>query len=247
MPRAHRISCPGLIWHITHRCHQKSFLLRFARDRRRWRHWLFKAQRRYGLSVLNYIATSNHIHLLVADGGQGEISKSMQLVAGRVAQEYNRRKSRRGAFWEDRYHATAVQSGRHLLRCMTYIDLNMVRAGVVRHPADWHDSGYVEIQSPWQRKGVIDFAKLLELLDEKSVKSLAHRLRMCAEENVTTTVRQKLWTTAVGIGDEAFIRQLRTRLDVVPGRRKEAPFGSSIALHEPSALYISFSGTKRPI
>jgi putative transposase len=34
----------------------------------------------------------------------------MQLIAGRVGQEYNQRKGRRGAFWEDRYHATAVGS-----------------------------------------------------------------------------------------------------------------------------------------
>jgi putative transposase len=30
---------------------------------------LFEARKRYGLKVLNYIVTSNHIHLLVVDGG----------------------------------------------------------------------------------------------------------------------------------------------------------------------------------
>ena len=34
MPRANRYFLPGQIWHITHRCHEKSFLLGFARDRR---------------------------------------------------------------------------------------------------------------------------------------------------------------------------------------------------------------------
>ncbi len=29
---------------------------------------------------------------------------------------------RKGAFWEDRYHATAVASGEHLRRCIVYID-----------------------------------------------------------------------------------------------------------------------------
>jgi len=33
--------------------------------------------------------------------------------------------------------ATAIESGDHLLRCIVYIDLNMVRAGVVNHPSDW--------------------------------------------------------------------------------------------------------------
>jgi len=80
----------------------------------------------------------------------------MQLIAGRTAQEFNSRKSRKGAFWEDRYHATAVQTDSHLIRCITYIDLNMVRARVVQHPSTWDVCGYNEIQSPWGRKGVID-------------------------------------------------------------------------------------------
>jgi len=43
----------------------------------------------------------------------------MQILAGRVAQGFNMRKRRNGAFWEDRYHATAVMSGKHLRRCTT--------------------------------------------------------------------------------------------------------------------------------
>ncbi len=87
MPRANRYFLPGHVWHITHRCHKKEFLLKFAKDRQSWLHWLFEARKRFGLCVLNYIITSNHVHLFVRDRGQGEIKKSMQLVAGRTAQE----------------------------------------------------------------------------------------------------------------------------------------------------------------
>ena len=85
---------------------------------------MFEAKKRYGLCVLNYIVTSIHIHLLVRDRGLGEIAKSMQLIAGRSAQEYNQRKDRKGAYWEDRYHATAVGTEEYLARCMTYIDIH---------------------------------------------------------------------------------------------------------------------------
>lgn len=61
MARANRYYIPGYVWHITHRCHQKEFLLKFARDRRRWMDWLFEAKKRYDLSVLNFMVTSNHI------------------------------------------------------------------------------------------------------------------------------------------------------------------------------------------
>jgi len=133
MTRAKRHYIPGYVWHITHRCHKREFLLKFPRDRRRWIEWLYQAKRRYtGLSVLNYMVTSNHIHLLAFDnGGRNVIPDSIKLVAGRTGQEYNIRKNRKGAFWEDRYHATAVEKNRHLRQCITYIDMNMVRAGVI--------------------------------------------------------------------------------------------------------------------
>jgi len=65
MPRA---------WPITHRCHQRDFLLKFSRDRRRWRQGLFEATKRFRLCVLDYVIMSNHIHLLVRDQGRGEIA-----------------------------------------------------------------------------------------------------------------------------------------------------------------------------
>ena len=137
MPRANRHYIPGYVWHITHRCHKKEFLLKFARDRRRYLQWPFEAKKRYGLSVLNYTVTSNHVHLLVRDNGERDvIPNSIQLIAGRTGQEFNQRKNRKGAYWEDRYHATAVETDSHLIQCLLYMDLNMVRAGVVCHPSE---------------------------------------------------------------------------------------------------------------
>lgn len=212
MPRANRISRPGLVWHVTHRCHGKAFLLRFARDRRTWRHWLFEARRRYRVCVLNYVVTCNHVHLLVRDRGLGELPATMRLVAGRTAQVYNRRKRRRGAFWEDRYHATAVQSDDHLARCMTYLDLNMVRAGAVSHPAEWDVSGFSEIQNPWRRKGIVDFEELCHLLREPNRERVALRLKNAAETSMATSRREAAWTEAVGVGDDAYLRELKRQL-----------------------------------
>lgn len=94
--------------------------------------------------------------------GRGR-AKSLQLIAGRTGQEFNQRKERKGAFWEDRYHATAVEGNEHLIRCLIYVDLNMVRAGVVKHPVEWEMSGYNEIQNPPDRYGVIERQALQQL------------------------------------------------------------------------------------
>ena len=77
MPRANRHFLPGYVWHITHRCHQRKFLLRFARERRRYLHWLFEAKKRFGLCMLDYMVTSNHVHLVVKDTGSDVIAESI--------------------------------------------------------------------------------------------------------------------------------------------------------------------------
>ena len=113
------------------------------------------------------MVTSNHIHLsreardfvdsTRRDNGERDvIPNSIQLIAGRTGQEYNQRKNRKGAYWEDRYHATAVETDRHLIQCLVYMDMNMVRAGVVRHPLEWPFCGYTEIQAPRERYALID-------------------------------------------------------------------------------------------
>jgi putative transposase len=63
MARAKQHYIPGYIWHITHRCHKREFLLGFSKDRQRYLQWLYQARRRYGLRVLDYVAMSDHIQL----------------------------------------------------------------------------------------------------------------------------------------------------------------------------------------
>lgn len=125
MARAHRHFVPGQIWHVTHRCHKREFLLKFGKDRHRCLQWLYQARKRYGLVILNYTVTSNHVHLVLYDHrGDETIPNSIQLVAGRTGQEYNQREGRKGAYWEDRYHATMVDKGEHLSYSMDCVRLS---------------------------------------------------------------------------------------------------------------------------
>jgi len=165
---------------------------------------------------------ANHVHLLVIDGERGVIPKSLQLVAGKTAQEFNRRKSRKGAFWEDRYHATAIETGRHFLRCLVYIDLNMVRNGVVQHPSEWQHGGYREIQNPPQRYALINREKLIACCGFESDEQLRKSHRQWVEEALHDggTIRQPEWTESIAVGSEGFVNGVLEKLERrVPGRK----------------------------
>jgi len=248
MARAQRHYIPGQIWHITHRCHKREFLLKFSKDRRRWLQWLLEAKKRYGLSILNYNVTSNHIHLLVVgDDDRDVIPNAIKLIAGRTGQEYNQRKKRKGAFWEDRYHATAVESGEHLFQCLVYIDLNMVRAGVVHHPSEWAFCGYNEIQEPKRKSVLINYQLLTELLGFNTydeVKMYHKRWVDDYLENGKNT-RDDKWTMSIAVGNRSFVERVKSLMGVLAIGRKSTEAGDSYQLREPAVPYIAYFGVKK--
>ena len=240
MARAYRHFIPGYVWHITHRCHRREFLLKFAKDRTRWMELLFEAKRRYRLSIFNFIVTSNHIHLVVASPKNREsIPKTMQLVAGRSAQEYNRRKGRKGAFWQDRYHATAIETGDHLWRCLVYVDLNMVRAGVVKHPSEWKWSGYHEIQHPKARYRLIDHETLHKLLhvDSHTALAAAHR-GWISSQLKRAPEREERYSKSIALGSQSFVETVQAKMGIKAiGRRSRESRRDAYELRETVESY----------
>jgi putative transposase len=246
MPRANRYRLAGHVWHLTERCHRKQFLLKFARDRQAWIDWLYEARKRYELSVLNFQVTSNHVHLLVQDHGHGEIAQSMQLIAGCVGRAYNRRKHWPGAFWEDCYHATAVDTEEHLARCFTYIDLNMVRAGVVAHPRQWPHGGYHEIQQPSARYRIIDRAALCGLLGttDDTLAALQNEWIENALANGRTT-REAQWSEALAVGRRSFVERVQKELGMQALHRCVEEVNGASVLREPTPPYGQHFGAEK--
>ena len=248
MARANRHYIPGFIWHITHRCHKRDFLLRFRKDRHRWTQWLYQARKRYGLEILNYIVTSNHIHLLVKDSkGVDSIPRSIQLVAGRTGQEYNQRKGRQGAFWEDRYHAVAIESGEHLVQCLVYIDMNLVRAGVVHHPSEWEFSGFNEIQRPRRKCVLISYDTLMKLTGHMDYESFreSHRKWINAEVEKTDCRRKAHWTESIAVGSKEFVQRVKDRLTPRAMGRKIRSLEGGMELRETVGPYNAVFGSQK--
>jgi putative transposase len=120
---------------------------------------------------------------------------------------------KKGAFWERRYHGTAVETGSHLIRCTVYIDLNMVRAGVVSHPSQWKHGGYHEIVKPKQRYKLVDREALMWLLDMADDSRFS---KWYAEKVAQAIVdkdldREAIWTQELAVGSLEFVERIRKR------------------------------------
>ena len=73
-----------------------------------------------------------------------DLSEFMKSLLERFTKWFNRRHSRSGTLWEDRFKSVIVESGTAARTMAAYIDLNPVRAGIVKDPAEYRWSSYGE-------------------------------------------------------------------------------------------------------
>jgi putative transposase len=223
MPRRKRNWVKGGCYHITHRCLNKEFFLKFSKVRDVYYSELMEAKSRFKFDILNYIITSNHVHLLVYCRDGSEIEKAIQYVHGRFAQRYNIYNKRSGSFWGDRYHAVLIEDGSHLSKCMFYIDYNMLRCGKVTHPEQWKHSGYHELSGNRQRYRVINFPRLLKCLGiEDAEEFRSWYLKTINSKAEVYMERQAYWTEASIVGSMEWIDSVSDKAGIKRRSRCEA-------------------------
>ena len=237
-------------YHLTPRCQDGGFLLRFKRDRRNYLARLRESIERTPVDVLDHVHTSNHVHLLLWATDGADVSAAMQYLQGTAARDYNRRKKRRGAYWADRFHPTLVQTGPHLSRCLFYMALNMVRARAVSHPSEWETSGYRELTGDAgdaaDGSGIIRLERLLWCLgmpgEEAHFRSWYRRT--VDELSRTYLAREPWWSEAAAVGGRDWIENLAG--SIVVGRRRIEPVPAAPApvLREDDATYALHTGRR---
>ena len=73
-----------------------------------------------------------------------DLGEFMKGLLQRFTQWFNRAHTRTGTLWEDRFKSVIVEDGVAARTISAYIDLNPVRAGMLKDPADYRWSSYGE-------------------------------------------------------------------------------------------------------
>jgi hypothetical protein len=128
---------------------------------------------------------------------------------------------------------------------MLYMALNMVRAGVVKHPSQWAFSEYNEILAPYKRYALIDYRGVRQLLNFKGMNELADAYRGWVEESlhVDDHHRDEKWTESVAVGTERFVTAIKERLGIKVKGREVIGENGSYELREPR---VPYGGTFTP-
>ncbi|MBQ0797925.1 MAG: transposase [Porticoccaceae bacterium] len=143
MARLPRYFVEGQAQHIIQRGNNREPIFAAEQDYQVYLECLQKAAEQNGLDIHSYILMTNHVHLLATPQTEDSIGKTLQSLGRRYVQYFNYSYKRTGTLWEGRYKATLIDSERYLLTCMRYIELNPVRANMVKHPGDYPWSSYL--------------------------------------------------------------------------------------------------------
>jgi putative transposase len=85
---------------------------------------------------------TNHVRLLATPSSDAGLSRLMQYVGRLYVRHFNYAYSRNGTLFEGPSKNCIVQESEYLLTCLRYIELNPVRAGMVKDPGDYRWSSY---------------------------------------------------------------------------------------------------------
>jgi len=142
MPRIQRLCVPGVPLHIVQRGNNKQPCFFRTPDYLAYLKALKNAALRYGVDVHAYVLMTNHVHLLVTPDDRTSASRTMQHVGRKYVQHFNSAHNRTGTLWEGRFRSSIIDADRYLLACYRYIELNPVRAGMVKSPVQYRWSSF---------------------------------------------------------------------------------------------------------
>ena len=84
-------------------------------------------------AVVHYSVQVNHIHLVVEAASTAALSSGMRGLMVRVARRVNRVLLRRGRFWADRWHGSALTTPRQVRNALVYVLQNRLKHCAARH------------------------------------------------------------------------------------------------------------------
>ena len=218
MSRPLRLEFEGAVYHVTARGDRREPIFEDDADRNALLAVVEHGLKRHDAILFAYCLMGNHYHF-VLQTQQPNLSRLMRHINGVYTQIYNRRHRKVGHLFQGRFKAVLVDRDAYFLEVCRYVDLNPVRASMVRHPKDWPWSSYRAHTSAVDAPAWLDSAALHRQLSPRAP-------RRDGPSRYATFVAEgkgvRLWETAlqaqIFLGSDAFVDRMQALADAADER-----------------------------
>jgi putative transposase len=229
MPRKPRFYLPGTPVHIVQRGHSREPVFFENDNYSAYLEWLEQASERYGCAIHAYVLMTNHIHILATPDSQNSISQMMQYLGRHYVPYINHNYGSSGSIWEGRYKASMIHEDEYLLTCMRYIELNPVRANMVKTPGAYRWSSF-RANGRGESNTLVQPHSLYHSLG----RTRQHRqdtyqalFKTHIDNKVMENIRSA-WQTGTPLGNEEFRRKVEDKLKCRVGQARRGRPGKNI-------------------
>ncbi len=234
MPRQPRLIVPGVALHVVQRGNNRMRCFGDESDCRVYYALLGNLSARTQCAVHAYCLMPNHIHILLTPDCPAACAGMMKALSQAYARYFNDKYGRTGTLWEGRFRSCIAESARYVLACYRYIELNPVRAGMVRHPAQYPWSSYAWNSGGTHDGFLVEHAEYSALASSHTERRAAYRVLL--EETVESELLDSIRAATSGgypLGSDSFksILPPGRKLDRGrPGRKapEQAPRSESV-------------------
>jgi REP-associated tyrosine transposase len=131
-----RIVVPGCPHHVLHRGNRKEKIFFDDSDRLVYLRLMHDACKKYRTFIWTYALMDNHVHHVAVPDGEHSLRKTIKVAHGDYTTYFNRKYGMVGHAWQGRFKSFPMDEA-YCQNTVRYIELNPVRAGMVRRAEDY--------------------------------------------------------------------------------------------------------------
>jgi putative transposase len=217
MARLARVVAPGLPHHITERGNRRQPTFFRDEDYQYYLELMAEWCALYSVEIWAYCLMPNHVHLIAVPQSADGLARAIGEVHRRYTRMVNFRERWRGHLWQGRFSSFVLDEA-YLLTAARYVELNPVRAGLIKAPSRYPwSSAAAHVRG--KDNALVRVAPLLEMARNWR----AFLARVIREEDVKLLLTHE--HTGRPLGDEAFLATLEKDLGRILKRQKPGPKG----------------------
>lgn len=161
MGRRHRNFRTNGIYHVIQRGHNKSFVFDDQLDKAQFVDIIRVTLAALPCNLLYYVLMDNHFHLIL-EMTSDPIDVIMQRISMTYSKYYNKKYSRSGSVYGERYRSYPISDRAYLIQLIRYIANNPVKAGIVTQLSDYRWCADMEIRA--KRCTILSRKRLFEVI-----------------------------------------------------------------------------------
>jgi putative transposase len=216
MARLARVILPGYPHHITQRGNRSQDVFFKPSDYVDYLKLLKEWCEKEKLEILAYCLMTNHVHLIVKPQKKSNLSKAIGETHRRYTRMINFRENCKGYLWQGRF-ASYPMNKNWLLKAVAYVELNPVKAKMVKHAWDYKWSSVHAHIAGEDTNGIIKTKGMLDLVGGNWKDYLIEAMN---HESIEFDLHEK---TGRPLGTDRFIEKAEKLLNRELKKKKPGP------------------------